>query len=169
MQVLRGGRNWSLAGVAAREEPTTRQMTAVGLQDADVYVLGPRVRAVALDEVEELHEEALVPRERRFAAALVPKLLQISPCEVAYWTIWPEIPGIDVESRDEAVFGIWLSRPSCNPHSARCLHWVQRVCQACARALYRGTFFPSVDRFQSTSWRTRASDTSSALAISTCS
>ena len=71
-------------------------MAAVGLQHPEVQVLDARLRAIAVDEVEELHEEALVPRERRFAAPFVPKFLQIGPCEVAYGAIWPEISGVDV-------------------------------------------------------------------------
>ena len=96
MHVLRSGRNWSLADVAASEETTTRQVAPVGLQDPDVDIFGARVGAVPFDELEELDEEALVPRERRLAPAFVAQLLQVCPCEVAYGAIRPEIPRIDV-------------------------------------------------------------------------
>jgi hypothetical protein len=130
MEVFRGGRNWSLTDVAAGEEQTTRQMAAVGLEDADVDVLDARVRAVALDERKELHKKALVARERRLASSFIAQLLQICPCEVAYGAIWAEIPGIDVGGRNQAVSGLGTSRSACNPHSARCLPRVQALCQA---------------------------------------
>ena len=50
-------------------------MAAVGLEDPDVDVFGPRLGAIALDELEELQQEALIPRERRLAPALVTQLL----------------------------------------------------------------------------------------------
>ena len=104
-------------------------MAPVGLQDADIDVLGARLRPIALDELEELNQEAFVPRERRLAPAFVAELLQVGPCEVAYGAIWPEIPGIDVGGRSEAVRCLGLSRFSCNPHSARCLARVPQMCQ----------------------------------------
>src|SRR2546428_9744812 len=82
VQVLRGGRNWFLTRVAAREEPTAREVAREGLQDAEIDVLHPRVSAVPPDELDELQKEPLVPRQRRFAPSFVAQLLQICPCEV---------------------------------------------------------------------------------------
>ena len=50
-------------------------MTPVSLQDPEVEVLDAGVCAVAVDELKELHQEALVPRQGRFASPLIAKLL----------------------------------------------------------------------------------------------
>jgi hypothetical protein len=82
VKILRGGRNWFLTGIAARQKPAACQVAPESLQDAEVDVPDSWVCAVAPDELDELQKEALVPRERRLAPTLIAKLLQICPCEV---------------------------------------------------------------------------------------
>jgi len=84
VHVFRGGRNWSLAGIAAREKPPSRQMTGVGLQDADIEIAHARRVAVALDELKKLEKEARVPRQRSVAPAFVAQLLEVRPRQIAY-------------------------------------------------------------------------------------
>src|SRR5207247_5469248 len=57
VHVFRGGRNWSLAGIAAREKPPSRQMTGVGVQDADIDSAHARCVGAALDELTKLEKE----------------------------------------------------------------------------------------------------------------
>src|SRR5205823_4564473 len=129
MEVLARRGDRALADVGSGEKPPAGEVARVRLQDPDVDVADPRCRAVATDEVEELDEEALVPRKRRLAPAFVAELLQERPCEVTYRAVWPELPRIEVGARQQTRLARSPCSMWCNLHSARCLQWVRPMCQ----------------------------------------
>ena len=113
--------DWPLAGIATGEEATARQVARERAERPDVDVADPRRRSVALDEVQELAEEALVPRQRELAATLVAKLLQVRPGEIADRAVRAEVARVDEFARSQALSALGPTWFSCNLHSARCL------------------------------------------------